>query len=173
MNINFSKLSKIEKEKYSRLCEMPEFKKAGPILHKVVERIYNDVINDDNLAAEDESNMSVFEKFYSRIQGEEYLSNLASVVETQIGSYLEENGNTVNMDDILEGLSEGNKKALALLDEISNKILRKEIDIDKGFDELATDIKWDISKSYRVLTEPEYGIINVILGSKLENAKTL
>lgn len=173
MNINFNKLGESEKETYSKICEMPEFKSAGPILHKIIERMCENVLNEDNLAIADETNMGALEKFYSRITGEQYRANLVTTVNIEISSYLEENGNTVNMDDIMGDLSELNRIALSLLDEIANKILRKEIDMDKGFDELDTDVKWDIGKAYRVLTASEYSIINAILGSKLENAKTL
>lgn len=173
MNINFNKLGESEKETYSKICEMSEFKNAGPILHKVIERMCENVLKEDILAIADETDMGTLEKFYSRITGEQYRANLANAVNMEINSYLEENGNTVNMEDILGDLSELNRTALSLLDELANKILRKEIDMDKGFDELDTDVKWDIGKAYRVLTKSEYGIINAILGSKLENAKTL
>lgn len=168
-DLNVEKLNEEDKELYNKLCEKESFKIAGPVMHKIICKMYSDFQQTvDSL--EGLSNMEVF---FDHIENLEQAGTLAEYVENNLNEYLNSSGNTLDIGELYEGLDQRSKDALSILNAISNKIINREVNIDEAYTALTTKVKWDISEDYKVLTAEEYGIIGILVSGHFENEKAV
>lgn len=167
--LDVEKLKEEERSLYNKICEKSAFKIAGPIMHKIICKMYSD-FQQTVISLEGLSNMEVFFDYIANLEQEGFLS---ACVESNLNEYLNSSGDTIDINDMYAGLDQRSQDALNILNAISNKIINREVNIEEVYNTLTTKVKWSISEDYKVLTAEEYGIIGMIVTGHFENEKAV